>query len=116
MHGKFNWLAVSIRLNNEYKYIFTIIGHFSRMADSFLLKNKTGQNIVNYLSKYIELYGRSFEFCSDNRKEFANSSVQNFAINNDIKLIKGRPYNRKNQAVVELIHSTIRKSLLSKYL
>ena len=59
------------------------------MADSLLSKNKTGQKIVNYLSRYIELYGRPFEFCSDNWIEFVNSSVQNFAINNDIKLIKG---------------------------
>ena len=51
--GDLTNLPYQFRLNNEYKYIFTIINHFSRMADSFLLIEKTGQNIINSLNKSI---------------------------------------------------------------
>ena len=40
------------------------------MADSFLLIEKTGNNIVDCLKKFIGIYGTPNEFSSDNGREF----------------------------------------------
>ena len=40
------------------------------MADSFLLIEKTGNNIVDCLNKFIGIYGTSNEFSLDNGREF----------------------------------------------
>ena len=58
---RFNCLPYQFRQNNEFRYIFTIIDHFSKMADSFLLIEKTGNNIVDCLKKFIGIYGTSNE-------------------------------------------------------
>ena len=49
-------IPYQFRVNNDYKYMFTIVDHFSKLADSFLLKNETSKNIVESLNQYIELY------------------------------------------------------------
>ena len=51
------------------------------------------------------------EFGSDNGKEFINPSVVNYLKENNIKLIKGLPYNPHSQGAVERIHNTIRNML-----
>ena len=89
--------------------MFTIIDHFSKKADSYLLIKKTGINIVNSLKNFTELYGLPNEFSSDNGREFVNKEVNNFCILDNINIIRGRPYNPKSQGIVERIHSTIRK-------
>jgi len=33
-------LPYQFRVNNHYKFIFTIVDHFSKMADSYLLEKK----------------------------------------------------------------------------
>ena len=38
-------------LNNKYNYIITIIDHFSKYADSFLLENKKQDSLLNAFSK-----------------------------------------------------------------
>ena len=84
------------------------------MAESFLLIRKTGNNIVDSLKKFIDLYGAPNEFSSDNGREFVNKEVQSFCFNKNINIIKGRLYNPKNQGVVERIHSTnVRHSRIS---
>ena len=112
--GDLTDLPYQFRKNNKFKYIFTIIDHFSKMAESFLLIRKTGNNIVDSLKKFIDLYGAPNEFSSDNGREFVNKEVQSFFLNKNINIIKGRPYNPKNQGVVERIHSTnVRHSRIS---
>ena len=49
-------------------------------------------------------------------REFVNNEVTNFCNKKNINIIRGRPYNPKNQGVVEPIHSTIRKDLLAYYI
>ena len=48
------------------------------MADSFFVIEKTGNNIVDCLNKFIEIYGTPNEFSSDNGREFVNITVQSY--------------------------------------
>ena len=105
-------ISYEFRKTNKFKYIFAIIDHFSKLEDSYLLKNKSANEVLNSLRIFSERYGLSNELSSDNEHEFVNSSIQNFANENNINLINGRPYNPKSQEIVEKIHSTIRKALL----
>ena len=66
------------RKTNKFKYIFTIIDHFSKLADSYLLKNKSANEVLNSLKIFCEKYGFPNEFRSHNEHEFVNSSIQNF--------------------------------------
>ena len=107
-------IPYEFRTNNDYKYIFTVIDHFSKLAQSYLLKDKTAKNIITSLNKFIEFYGKPNEFSSDNGREFINSSIESYSESNNIHLIRSRPYNSKSQRIVGRIHSTIRKALLCK--
>ena len=102
--------------NNKYKYIFTIIDHFSKFSKSYLLKDKKKENILENLKLFFEFYGIPEEFGSDNGREFINSSITSFLLKNNVKHIKGLPYNPRNQGAVERIHITIRNALFSLYL
>ena len=55
------------------------------------------------------------EFSTDNGREFVNKAISEYALENNIILIRGSPYNPKSQGCVERMHSTIRKALLSKF-
>ena len=60
-------------INNKYKYILTIVDHFSKYAESYLLENKTHNSILNALTNFFEFYGNPLELGTDNGKEFKNS-------------------------------------------
>jgi len=74
------------------------------------------KNIVNCLKNFIENYGCPNEFSPDNEREFVNKNITEFAEDNNIILVRGRPYHPKSQGTVERLHSTIRKSLLAIYI
>ena len=44
-------------INNKYKYILTIVDHFSKYSESYLLENKTHNSILNALTNFFESYG-----------------------------------------------------------
>ena len=68
------------------------------------------------MKKFVEFYGKPLEFGCYNGREFINPIINNYLIENDIKMINGLPYNPRWQGSVERIHITIRNSLLSLYL
>ena len=75
------------RKNSVYKYIFKVIDHFSKLAESYLLKDKTSKSIITSLNTFIEFYGKFNEFSSDNGREFVNSSIESYGGLNNIHLI-----------------------------
>ena len=102
--------------NKKYKYILTITDHFSKLADSFLLEDKSQKSILSKIIYFFDYYGLPKEFGTDNGREFINHSVNNYLNKNNVKIINGLPYNPRSQGIVEKIHLTIRNSLLAIYL
>ena len=92
-------IPFEFRKNNNYKYTFTTIDHLNKLADSFLLKEKTTKSNISSLSKFIEFFGKPNEFSSNNGREFVNSSIESYTETNNIHLIHSRPYNPKRQWV-----------------
>ena len=85
-------LSNEIKKNTKYLYLFIIIDHFSKFLKVNLLENQKQKIITNCLIDFIKFYGKPREFCCDNGREFINTSVKNFLLENDIKMINGRPY------------------------
>ena len=102
--------------NITFKYILTILDHFSKFADSFLLPDKAQKTVLEKIKIFFDFYGIPKEFGTDNGREFINPSINNYLNNNNVKLINGLPYNPRSQGGVERIHITIRNSLLALYL
>ena len=48
--------------NRKYKYIFTILDHFSKFSDSYLLADKKKLTVLNSLKKFVEFYLKTFRF------------------------------------------------------
>ena len=105
-----------LRTKTKYIYQFIIIAHFSKFLNSYLLENKKSNSILKCLNNFFIYFGKPKEYGSDNGKEFLNSAIQNFLKDNDVKFIRGRPYQPHSQGVVERVHITLRKALVSKFL
>ena len=105
-----------LKVNSKYNYIFTIIDHFSKFLNSYLIIKKDQKTFSKHLEQFFNFYGRPMEFGSDNGREFVNLSVKNLLEKNNIRLINGAPYQPHSQGVVERVHRTIRYSLVAKFI
>ena len=104
-----------LKLNNNYKYIFNIIDHFSKYGMSCLIENKESNTIFKALKISLECNGFPEELGSDNGKEFRNKIIEDYLKDKDIKYIHGNPYNPHSQGVVERFHKTVKDALYSLY-
>ena len=64
----------------------------------------------------MKIYGIPLEFSFDIGKEFVNTALETYLIENNIKMIRGVSYSPHLLGIVERIHVTIRKALLFKFL
>ena len=90
--------------------------HFSKYIISFLISNKKASTIVSKLNICFKNYGIPEQLNCDNGKEFINKKVKKLVHSNNIKLIKGMPYNPHSQGVVERTHQTVKNALICQYL
>ena len=63
-------IPIELKLNSNFIYIFAIIDHFSKMSNSYLLKDKTKESILRYSKEFSITYGYPEEFRCDNGREF----------------------------------------------
>ena len=99
--------------NTEYKkYLLNIVDHFSKMCKTYILTNKTANNILDKLFDFIKLYGTPKSIGIDNGKEFNNLLINDFCTNNNISIVHGLPYKPHPQGVVERLHRTVKKKLI----
>ena len=104
-----------LKLNNNYKYIFNIIDHFSKYGMSCLIENKESNTIFKALKICLECNGFPEELGSDNGKEFRNKIIEGYLKDKNIKYIHGNPYNPHSQGVVERFHKTVKDALYCLY-
>ena len=114
--------------------------YFSKFTISFFLSDKEQKTELDIIKYLFYFYGIPKLFGTDNGREFINPSsinnlsnydktiyvnllfykkktqkYNNYLNKNNVKLIKGLPYNPHSQCGVECIHLTIRNSLLALY-
>ena len=95
----------------NFKYIFNIIDHYTKICGSYLLENKKSDSILIALNDFISRYGYPTIIQSDNGKEFRNIKLQEFCEINNIKLYYSKPRHPQTNGIVERLHREIKKSL-----
>ena len=82
----------------------------------YLLTNKEAKNIVNKIEQYVLSFGIPKTLQYNNGEEFKNKILENYCINNNIKLIFSTPNHAQANGACESVHKEIRKYILCQYL
>ena len=87
--------------NKNYKYIFSVVDHFSKYKWCFAIKEKNGKSIEKCLRSVIATFGTPSIFQTDNGKEFKNSTLKSFLDSQKIEYINGSVRHPQSQGLVE---------------
>ena len=109
-------LPVNIDIKDQFKYLFNIIDHFSKLCKSYLLKNKEAFGILQYVKNFISIYGVPKSIGTDNGREFKNKLFSDYMEKNNIQYVHGLPYKPHSQGVCEIVHKTMKVGLIVKKL
>lgn len=96
-------------MNN--RIILTIVDHFSKYAQAYLITDKNSNTIVNGLIKFTSHHGIPRTIISDPGKEFDNLLLKEFCKLHKIKLHITSVGNSKSNGIVERFHSTLTESM-----
>ena len=108
-------VKIPMYMKLDFKYLMTFKDHYSRMADVFMLINKTSSATSKALKEYIGKIGIPEKIQCDNGTEFKGeflSTVATFGV----KLINGRPYHPQSQGSVESFNRYLKKKILEMFL
>ena len=86
------------------------------MVQGYLLKNKTSEEVVKNIGRFIENFGVPKILQTDNGTEFKNNLLDTYCNNNEIKLIHSSPYHPKTNGVCEAVHKEIRKYIYNEFI
>ena len=109
------YLSNDVATMSGYNYILDIIDHFTKWYQGYCLINKTSEEVLSCIDSYIQSFGKPIILQADNGLEFSNTLLNNYCINNDIKLIHGRVRHPQSQGAVESCHKEIKKYIYNKY-
>ena len=96
-----------------YRYVFTIIDHYSRYVKFYPLPNKTSDIVTDALTTFVHDFGTPRSIVLDNGGEFQGAAFQNFCRRNQIRLLHTTPYHPQGNGVVERMHRTLKSVLAS---
>ena len=69
------------------KYMLTLIEHFSKFSQAYVLNNKTSEKFIKNLKIFIKEIGTSKLLHSDNGGEFSSNLYKLFCRENNIKIV-----------------------------
>lgn len=96
---------------NNKIYLLSLIAHFSKYAENFLINKKDETTVINKIKLFIQNNGKPDKILTDNGKEFSNKKFQKFCKKNNILLIHGRPRHPQTQGAIERYNRTIKDIL-----
>ena len=94
------YLDEDIVEKTSYKYIASIIDHFSKWMWSYCLKSKTGRECLLCLMNYTYAFGIPNKLHTDNGLEFKNIHFNLFCEDNNITHQFSKPYNPKSAGCI----------------
>ena len=95
-----------------YRYVFTIVDHFSRFVKFFPLKSKNTHGVIEALEQYVTDFGTPRGIVLDNGGEFTSQDFKDFCQRHLITLYYTTPYHPQGNAITERLHRTL-KSILA---
>ena len=94
-----------------FRYVLTIIDHYSRFCKFYPLKNKNAEGIEACLGRFTNDFGIPKIILLDNSLEFRSATLTNWAKQFNIKLQYTSPYNPRANGCIERMHSTLKGCL-----
>ncbi|MPC53647.1 Pro-Pol polyprotein [Portunus trituberculatus] len=99
-----------INRSQGYRYLFTIVDHFSRFVKFYTLKSKHTHSIIEALEQYVTDFGTPQSIVLDNGGE--SISFKGFCQQNLITLYYTTPYHPQRNGITKRLHCTF-KSILA---
>ena len=97
---------------NGYRYVLTIIDHYSRYVKFYPLRNKTTELVSTNFQRYLNDYGIPRCVILDNGSEFTSQQFKQLCHSNNINLGYITPYHPEGNSISERMHRTM-KTLLN---
>lgn len=97
--------------SDEYKYILTVVDHYSNFTMIYPQKTKSQEETVKNVTSYIRIFGAPDIVQADNGKEFVNQLMTNLYKENKIKEIHSRPYNPHTNGKVERVNRIVEETI-----
>lgn len=92
--------------NDGYKYILSMVDHFSRFALAIPLKSKDASTVAGEILRIIGQFGIPRKLHSDNGTEFINSTLTEELQRLQIEIVHGLPRHPTTQGSVERFNQT----------
>jgi len=97
--------------NNGYRYVLTIVDHYSRFVKFIPLPTKNTHTVVEALNSYVVDFGTPRAILSDNGGEFTSREYQEFCRTCHIQNYYITPYNPRGNGVTERLHWSLKTIL-----
>ena len=94
-----------------YRYVMTVVDHYSRFVKFYPLKTKHTQTVIEALEQYVADFGPPQGIVLDNGGEFTSQAFQQFCKGHLITLYYTTPYHPQGNGVVERMHRTLKSVL-----
>ena len=96
---------------NNYRYVFTVIDHYSRYVKFSPLRTKTTEEVSKAFLSYMWDFGIPTTVILDNGAEFTSSQFRDMCKKCNIKLGYTTPYHPQGNSVSERMHRTMKTVL-----
>lgn len=94
-----------------YRYVLTIIDHFSRFVRFYPLRNKQAGPIVDRLRRFSDDYGVPDAVLLDNALEFTSQEVRSWAEQQAVTLHFTTPFHPQANGLIERMHRVLKTTL-----
>ena len=96
-----------------YKYVLTIIDHFSRFVKLVKLRSRHADDIVRAIKSYLGDYGVPRVLLADNACEFRSQVLTELCRTHGIEMAFSTPYHPCGNSITERLHRTLKSVLAS---
>ncbi|MEL6803794.1 MAG: DDE-type integrase/transposase/recombinase, partial [Bacteroidota bacterium] len=93
---------------NGYRYILTIIDHYSRFVRLRAMRQKSTDEVCKNFESYIQDFGTPTTVILDNGAEFTSRQFRDLCQRCNIKLGYITPYHPEGNSVTERVHKTLK--------
>ena len=94
-----------------YRYVLTVLCHFSRYVVFYPLRNKTTEIVTKYMRKYFQTYGRPDQIISDRGTEFTSLDFRKLCEDFGVDLNTTLPFHPQGNSVTETMHRTFKSTI-----
>ena len=94
-----------------YRYVLTVIDHFSRYVKLFKLRSRHAEEVVRNIQSYMGDYGVPKTLLADNACEFRSRLLADLCHTHGIDLVFSTPYHPQGNSITERLHRTMKSVL-----